>query len=116
MSITAANVPHIDIEEKLYGKHKVSQIRLWKFEGGGIKCMDKEKLEMQMYEQRSKVFYMCRNLIMFKAEKIFNEKSKNPETQKQAKAFVKTLWNNMVFSLEVETQHSKRILPLRLLV
>ena len=44
-----------------------------------------------MYEQRSKVFYMCRNLIMFKAEKIFNEKSKNPETQKQAKAFVKTL-------------------------
>lgn len=102
MSITAANVPHIDIEEKLYGKHKVSQIRLWKFEGGGIKCMDKEKLEMQIYKQRSKVFYMCRNLIVFNAEKIFNEKSENLETQKQAKAFVKSLWNNMVFSLEVE--------------
>lgn len=102
MSIAAANVPHKDIEEKFYGKLKVSQIRLWKFEGGGIKCMDKEKLEMQTYKQRTKVFYMCRNLIVFNAEKIFNEKSENLETQKQAKAFVKSLWNNMVFSLEVE--------------
>lgn len=46
---------------------------------------------MQIYEQRSKVFYMCRYLILFNAEKIFSEKSENLETQKQAKAFVKAL-------------------------
>ena len=43
---------------------------------------------------------------MFKAEKIFNEKNENPEPQKQAKAFVKNLCNNIVFSLEAEIQHS----------
>ena len=65
-----------------------------KFEGCGIKW------------QRIKVLYMRRNLIMFKAEKIFNEKNENPEPQKQAKAFVKNLCNNIVFSLEAEIQHS----------
>ena len=55
-----------------------------KLEGGGRKCMDQqleEDLVLWIYEQRSKMLHVSRKMIIFRAKKMFNEKSDNPAVQ-----------------------------------
>ena len=52
-----------------------------KLEGGGRKCMDEQLEEdviLWIYDQRSRMLHVSRKMIMFKAKKLFDEKTDDP--------------------------------------
>ena len=67
-----------------FQKVKTAEWRRQKLEGGGRKCIDEdleENLVIWIYEQRSKMLHVSHKMIMFKANKMFDEKIEDPTTQ-----------------------------------
>ena len=67
-----------------FDKIKTAKSSRQKLEGGGRKCIDEdleENLVIWIYEQRSKILHVSRKMIMFKANKMFDEKNDDPATR-----------------------------------
>ena len=70
--------------EDNFDKIKTAKASRQKLEGGGRRCIDEdleENLVIWIYEQRSKMFHVSRDMMMFKATKMFDEKNEDPATR-----------------------------------